>query len=239
MEEGEFVRPDTGYFVDEMEAEQAPVVHTPEVEKVGSGPGDNEELRGEGRPNDLHGDSNLELNAFDNGDIGVAKDVGPTPSHLFLVTDNAKLVSSGDGPCNKLGLNQTPLSRKRPRCLRRSQSSESRHRPAGLKPVIISCELPDLNAPLRNLAPESPTFLHPMEASNEVIPDTYPASDLGIGLEPGDINNEVELTVQIGELIGVDLIGSEGLVAKAIEGRIKLWFKAEHAKRFGKINVLK
>ncbi|KAI3686823.1 hypothetical protein L1987_80512 [Smallanthus sonchifolius] len=151
MEEGKFVRPDTGNLVDEMEVEQAPVVHKPKVEKVGSGPGDNKELHGEGGPNDLHGDSNLELNALDNGDIGVAKDVGPTSCQLFLAADNAKLVGSGDGPY--------------------------------------------LNAPLRNMAPESPTFLRPMEASDKVTPDSYPASDLGIGLERGDINNEVELTV--------------------------------------------
>ncbi|KAI3762505.1 hypothetical protein L1987_52935 [Smallanthus sonchifolius] len=84
MEEGEFVRPETSNVVDEMEVEQASVVHTPEVERVGSGLGDNEELHREGGSNDLHGDSNLELNAIDNGDIGVTKDVGPTPSLLFL-----------------------------------------------------------------------------------------------------------------------------------------------------------
>ncbi|KAI3726708.1 hypothetical protein L1987_66509 [Smallanthus sonchifolius] len=222
MEEGEFVRPDTGNLVDKMEVEQAPVVHTPEVEKIGSGPGDNEELHGEGGPNDLIGDSNLELNALDNGDIGVAKDVGPTSSHLFLAANNAKLVGSGDGPCYMLGLNQTPLPRKRPRCLRSPQSSESQHGPTGLKPVIISGEVPDLNAPLRNMKPESPSFLRPMEASDEVIPDSYPSPNPGIGLDPGDINNDVELTVQVGELIGVDLVGSEGIVADEIEGERRI-----------------
>ncbi|KAI3761023.1 hypothetical protein L1987_51428 [Smallanthus sonchifolius] len=218
MEEGEFVKPDAEELIAGKEVEQDPVDQLPEVERVGCSSGDGVEVHGDGGINDLHGELNPELITKNNGGIGVTSVAVPNSSLLFSSAIFSEKACSSVGPSSKLGLNQTPLPKKRPRCLRSPQSSESQHGPAGFKPVIMSGEVPDLNAPLRNQAPISSERLCPLDASSEEILNSHSDPELGRGRGPGAINEEVLHTIQVGESIRVELVGYGGMIADAIEG---------------------